>query len=114
MLGAGPAKYIILGYDNSDDSLRCPVTQQSSARSHHRDGGTRVQFELTDLLRCLDERADLRRRVVGRHVLGLPRLRILISAIVQSSQRIGVKSERTRGDDAGQLRGSAFGYTDGS
>jgi hypothetical protein len=42
---------------------------QSSARSHHGDGGACARFELTDLLRCLDERADLRRRIVRSYVL---------------------------------------------
>jgi len=55
----------------STDSGLDRCAKCSRARSHNRDRGTRARFELTDPFRCLDERADLRCRVVGRHVLCL-------------------------------------------
>lgn len=45
------------------------VGSGSSSGPHHRDGGTCARFEFADLLRCLDERANLGCRVVRRHVL---------------------------------------------
>src|SRR5579859_4091410 len=50
---------------------RCRNPTRSGARSHHRDWGACARLELTHLLRGLDERADLRRRIMRRDVLCL-------------------------------------------